>query len=157
ASLISGITSTKNEHYLISFFGRLNYSAFDKYLFTFNMRRDGSSRFGKDNRWGIFPSGAVAWQLGREAFIQNLNVFSHLKLRFGFGVTGNERIGDYASYGLVNTSNYTFDGSSFTPGTVLNPGTPSNSKLKWESTTQYDLGLDAGLLDSRLQLTVDLY
>lgn len=157
AAQIAGITSSKNEHYLISFFGRLNYSAFDKYLFTFNMRRDGSSRFGKDNRWGIFPSGAVAWQLGREAFIQDLNIFSHLKLRFGIGVTGNERIGDYASFGLVSTSNYTFDGSTFTPGTILNPGTPANPKLKWETTTQYDLGLDAGLFDSRLQLTVDLY
>ncbi len=157
ASKISGITSTKNEHYLISFFGRVNYSAFDKYLFTFNVRRDGSSRFGQANRWGTFPSGAIAWQLGREPFIKDLGIFSHLKLRFGLGVTGNERIGDYASYGLVSTSNYTFDGSTFTPGTVLNPGTPSNPKLKWETTTQYDIGLDAGLFDSRLEFNMDLY
>lgn len=157
ASTISGVSSSKAEHLLISAFGRLNYTLKDKYLFTVTVRRDGSSRFGQDHRWGTFPSGAFAWRMDEEPFIQNLNIFSNLKLRAGFGETGNENIGDYPSYGLISTSHMTFDGSSSSVGTVINPGTPANPNLRWESTAQYDLGLDAGFFNSRLSLTLDGY
>ncbi|TAM99999.1 MAG: SusC/RagA family TonB-linked outer membrane protein [Chitinophagaceae bacterium] len=157
ASTISGVSSSKAEHLLISAFGRLNYSYKDKYLFTFTLRRDGSSRFGQYHRWGTFPSGAFAWRMDQEPFIQKLNIFSNLKLRAGVGETGNESIGDYPSYGLVSTSHMTYDGSTSSVGTVINSGTPANPDLKWESTTQYDLGLDMGFFDSRLSLTMDAY
>src|SRR5690606_12292563 len=95
ASTITNTNYYKQQSLLVSFFGRLNYNFNDKYLFTFTLRRDGSSRFGADHRWGNFPSGAFAWRLDREDFIQNLNLFSNLKLRLGYGKTGNDQIGNY--------------------------------------------------------------
>lgn len=157
ASTISGVSSDKSEHLLISFFGRLNYALRDKYLFTFTLRRDGSSRFGIDNRWGTFPSGAFAWKLSQEPFIQDLGVFSALKLRLGYGKTGNERIGNYSSYALVSNTNYTFDGTSNSTGTALNSSTPENPKLKWETTSQYNVGLDMSFWESRLAVTMNAY
>ena len=93
------------------------------------MRRDGSSRFGEDNQWGTFPSGAFAWRLSQEPFIQNMDVFSNLKLRVGYGKTGNDQIGNYASYALVRNTHYTFDGSRNVSGTYLNSGSPENTAL----------------------------
>lgn len=157
ASTITGTNYYKQESLLISFFGRLNYSFKDKYLLTFSMRRDGSSRFGANNRWGNFPSGAFAWKLDKEDFIKNLNLFSNLKFRLGYGITGNDQIGNYASYALVAATRFTFDGSTNTTGTRLNNTSPENAALKWESTTQYNAGLDMGFFDSRLMITVDGY
>ena len=157
ASTITGVSSAKSESLLISFFGRLNYSFQDKYLLTFTMRQDGSSRFGSDHRWGSFPSGAFAWKLDNESFIRNLNLFSNLKFRIGYGKTGNDQIGNYAALALMSNTRLTFDGNTNTAGTHLNQSTPENSSLRWETTSQYNAGLDMGFFDSRLLVTVDAY
>lgn len=157
ASTITGVSSNKAENILISFFGRLNYSYLDKYLVTFTVRQDGSSRFGADYQWGMFPSGAVAWRMDEEEFIRRLNFFSNLKLRLGYGKTGNDQIGNYASLALMSNTHVTFDGVSNTAGTHLNQSTPENSALKWETTDQYNVGLDMGFFNSRLQVSIDGY
>lgn len=157
ASTITGVNYSKGESILISFFGRLNYGYKDKYLFTATVRRDGSSRFGANHKWGYFPSAAVAWKMDKEEFVRNLNVFSNLKLRVGYGRTGNDQIGNYAPYALMATTRFTFDGSTNTAGTHLNQGSPENPLLKWETTSQYNVGLDMGFFNSRLMVTVDGY
>jgi TonB-linked SusC/RagA family outer membrane protein len=147
--------SNKNKNNLASFFGRLNYRLADKYLFTATMRADGSSRFGEGNKWGYFPSGAFAWKLGEEKFIEQLKVFSDLKLRVGYGVTGNQEIGSYQSL-LQYTSNaaYTLGGTRVV-GVVAN--NIPNRNLTWESTASYDVGLDFGVAGGRISGTVDYY
>jgi TonB-linked SusC/RagA family outer membrane protein len=157
ASTITGVSSSKSENILISVFGRVNYAYNDKYLFTFTLRQDGSSRFGADHRWGSFPSGAIAWRLDKEEFIQNLNLFSNLKLRLGYGGTGNDQIGNYASLALMSNTHVTFDGANNSAGTHLSQTTPENPLLKWETTSQYDVGLDMGFFDSRLSISLDAY
>lgn len=157
AGTIANVSSGKSENLLISFFSRLNYTYNNKYLFTFTLRRDGSSRFGADHRWGIFPSGSFAWRMSEEPFIKNTGIFDDLKLRASYGTTGNERIGNYSYMALVSATHVTFDGTSNTPGTHLNQSTPENSKLKWESTAQYDIGLDLSILQGRLTATLDGY
>lgn len=157
ASTISGVSSHKAENMLVSFFGRANYSFDDKYLFTFTLRSDGSSRFGEDNKWATFPSGSFAWRIINESFMDNQEIFSDLKLRAGYGRTGNERIGDYASYGLVSNTHYTFDAGSTSSGSVLDNNSPENNKLKWETTTQYNIGTDLGLFNNRITVTIDAY
>lgn len=153
----TSIASNKTENILISFFGRINYTLMDKYLATVTIRRDGSSRFGANNRWGTFPSGSLAWRMSEEDFIKNLNVFSNLKLRAGFGVTGNERIGDYASFALMANTHLTMDGAGNLAGMHMNQTSPSNPDLKWETTQQYNIGLDMGFFNNRLSVSVDGY
>lgn len=153
----TSIASNKTENILISFFGRINYTLMDKYLATVTIRRDGSSRFGANNRWGTFPSGSLAWRMSEEDFIKNLNVFSNLKLRAGFGVTGNERIGDYASFALMANTHLTMDGAGNLAGMHMNQASPSNPDLKWETTQQYNIGLDMGFFNNRLSVSVDGY
>lgn len=157
ASTITGVSSYKSENILVSFFGRANYSFDDKYLFTLTVRHDGSSRFGADNRWGTFPSGSFAWKLINEPFMKGQTTFSDLKFRLGYGKTGNERIGNYASYGLISNANYTFDGVNNVSGSYLNTTSPENSKLKWETTSQYNAGLDLAVLNDRISFTMDAY
>ncbi len=157
ASTITGISSGKSENILISVFGRVNYSYLDKYLLTFTLRRDGSSRFGKQYQWGSFPSGALAWRLDKEDFIRNLDIFSSLKLRLGYGKTGNDQIGNYAALALMSNVRVSFDGAGNTAGTHLNQSTPENPALKWETTSQYNAGIDMGLFDSRLLVSLDGY
>lgn len=143
---------------LISFYGRLNYTLFEKYLLTATVRRDGSSRFNEENRWGIFPSFAFAWRLKDEAFMQSSNVFSDLKLRAGYGVTGQqEGIGlyDYISY--YNLSNNT---ARYQLGdTFYNQYRPGGyyAGRKWEQTATTNLGLDYGLFDNRITGSIELY
>jgi len=156
-STITGIAGNKYENILISSFGRLNYSLKDKYLLTFTLRYDGSSRFGLDNQWGAFPSGAFAWRISQEPFIQDMGVFSNLKLRLGYGKTGNDQIGNYASYALVTNTHYTFDGSTNVSGTYLSSSSPENKSLKWETTSQYNMGIDMGFFDGRLSVIMDAY
>ncbi|MEP7376944.1 MAG: TonB-dependent receptor [Chitinophagaceae bacterium] len=148
--------SSKIETKLTSYYGRLNYSYNDKILATFTLRDDASSRFGPNNRHGIFPSGAIAWKLTDEGFIQKLNTFSSLKLRVSYGITGNDRIGDYAF--LSRFSPY---GTSLGLGGDLSAGIEptslSNNNLKWENTKQTDIGLDVGFLNGRLNATIDVY
>jgi TonB-linked SusC/RagA family outer membrane protein len=157
AAQITNVGSNKTENLLVSFFSRVNYSYMDKYLVTATVRRDGSSRFGTNEHWGTFPSASLAWRMSEENFIRNLGVFSSLKLRAGFGVTGNERIGDYASYALMANTRYTFDGSNTLSGVHMSTTSPENMNLKWESTRQWNFGLDMGFFNNRLTASIDGY
>jgi len=140
---------------LLSFFGRLNYSYRDKYLLTASLRRDGSSKFGTNNKYGLFPSIALAWRLGQEKFIKNLGVFSHLKARASYGVTGNSGIGVYHSLSRISTSNQYEFGGSQVPDAY--PSNVANPNLSWEKTKEIDFGLNAGFFHDRLSITTDYY
>ncbi len=157
ASDITGVRSAKSENLVISFFGRVNYSYDDRYLLTATLRRDGSSRFSPNHRWGTFPSAAFAWKINNESFMKDQQIFSDLKFRAGYGMTGNDRVADYASYGLMDNGHYTFDGINNAGGVKQNPTFPENDKLKWESTTQYNAGLDFAFFQNRLSFTMDVY
>lgn len=142
---------------LISFFGRVNYALKDRYLLTFTIRRDGSSRFGPANRWGTFPSAAVAWRLGDEDFLRDFSVLSELKLRAGWGITGNQEIGDFRYLRTFtigdNQALYQF-GDEFVA--TLRPN-GVDSTLKWEETKSYNIGLDYGLFQGRVTGSLDYY
>ncbi|GGH48530.1 SusC/RagA family TonB-linked outer membrane protein [Dyadobacter endophyticus] len=148
-------TSSKTNTKIASAYGRINYAFKDKYLATFTIRRDGSSRFGPNNRYGYFPSGSVAWRLGDEDFVKNLNVFSDLKLRASYGVTGNDRIGDYAYMTTFSPVNVTLDGNNSYGGTAASR--LPNPDLKWESTAQLDIGADVAFGNGRISATFDYY
>lgn len=142
---------------LQSFLGRVNYTLDDKYLFTATFRADGSSKFKGDNRYGYFPSGAFAWRMSQEPFIRDLNIFSDLKLRTSYGLTGNQAIGPYKTLNLLQTfqRGYPFDGENLAVG--IGPGTPANPDLKWETTAQFDIGIDFGFFGGRLSGGIDYY
>jgi TonB-dependent starch-binding outer membrane protein SusC len=149
-------TSYYGENALVSYFGRANYRLMDKYLFTFTMRADGSSRFGTNDKWGYFPSGAFAWHLSQENFIKNIQAVSDLKLRMSYGITGNQEIGSYNSLSQFVSNQYSL-GS--TPSLVVGVSASNiaNPSLKWESTASSDVGLDLGLWNNRLYITTDFY
>lgn len=138
----------------MSFFGRINYNIKEKYLFTGTFRADGSSNFGNGNRYGYFPSAAFAWRVIEEPFMDNLNSMSNLKLRLSYGETGNDRISPYSSMARLSPAYYPSNG-----GTVYGaaPTSSANPDLKWETTSQYNAGLDIGMFDNRLTLTGDVY
>jgi TonB-linked SusC/RagA family outer membrane protein len=149
-------TSYKSANRLSSFYGRVNYKLLNKYLFTFTLRNDGSSRFGSNNRWGLFPSGAFAWRISEEEFF-NSGTISNLKLRLGYGVTGNQEIPNdlYREKLTVNGSSVYVLGGEVIPSVL--PSSYANPDLKWERTTQYNIGLDWGLLSGRFSGSIDLY
>lgn len=140
---------------LNSYLARVNYTVNNKYLLTASIRADGSSRFGKDNRWGYFPSAALAWRASEEPFIKELNIFSNLKPRISFGVTGNQDgIGTYPSYALLGSYGYVANGEKVTG---YFPSQVANTNLKWETTSQFDAGIDLGFFNNRLTVVVDGY
>lgn len=150
-------TSNHPENQLSSFFGRVNYRLYEKYLFTATMRADGSSRFGVNNKWGYFPSGAFAWRMIDENFIKNMHVFTDLKLRIGYGVTGNQEIGNYQSipqYTSNTNSSYTLNNTRVVGVSIANIANPN---LQWEQTASADLGLDFGIFNNRLSGSIDIY
>lgn len=149
--------STANERTIYSYLGRINYSYNERYLLTASYRADGSSVFGKNNKWGYFPSLSAAWRIAEESFVKNLDVFSELKLRGSWGVTGNQAISPFQTLAnMTSGGNYPYNGNAnFDLGFFINSA--ANPNLKWENTTQMDLGLDVGLLDDRIQFTADLY
>ncbi len=143
---------------LVSMLFRVNYTLFDKYLFTVTMRRDQSSRFLSDNRAGVFPSFSAGWNLGQEDFVKNTGLFDRLKMRFSYGVLGNQASASaYPSTGAVTSGLY----GVFGPGEDLNQGatliTLSNPNLKWETSRQTDIGVEMGFFDNRLELEADWY
>jgi TonB-linked SusC/RagA family outer membrane protein len=150
-------TANQYEEKLLSFFGRANYTYDDKYLATVTLRRDGSSKFASQNRNALFPSMALAWKISQEKFMDNFNALSDLKLRFSFGSSGNNRIGNdlYKTMFLAGSS----DGYAFNESVI--PGfyaaELANSNLKWETTISRNLGLDFSLLNNRINASVDLY
>ena len=146
------------ENYLVSFFGRVNYSLYDRYLLTFTVRDDGSSRFSKKNRWGVFPSAAFAWKIKDESFLRDVKAISDLKLRLGWGVTGQQDIGnDYpaqAKYTISRTGYYYYINGEYLP--TLRPDA-YDPDIKWESTTTQNVGIDFGFLKDRITGSFDLY
>lgn len=151
---IVGATNDKAEKSNASFISRVTYGYQDKYLLTANFRRDGSSAFGPDRRWGNFPSVSVGWRVSEEAFFDNVSFLSDLKLRVGWGLVGND-LGPYAYIGTVGT------GANYPIGGVILPGTYpksiQNNDLGWESTEQTNVGLDIAALEGRIQVSADAY
>ena len=148
----------KTESYLVSFYGRLNYTFMDRYMLTATLRNDGTSRF-QNNKWGLFPSVALAWRISEEGFLKNVDWMSNLKLRLGYGITGQQNInsGDYPSIATYHTNQ---NGSYYMFGNnVIIPITPKgyDPDIKWEETTTYNVGLDFGFLKNRINGSVDIY
>ena len=155
ASTAQVASTSQYESALSSYFGRLNFSAKDKYLLTVNMRRDGSSNFGNDTKWGWFPSASVGWKIDREDFMKSANNWLDLlKLRLSIGKSGNNSIGYYNSISSLSTSNYNLNG---TVVSGLAPSTLGNANLSWESKESKDIGLDFGLFKGRIQGNIDYY
>ena len=155
ASNISGVSTFQGSNKLISFYGRVNYSYADRILVTGTVRRDGSSRFGTGNKWGVFPSGSVAWRLSQEKFF-HVKPITDLKLRASYGTTGNQEIGNLNSIQTLGatTTGYIVGGTRIT--TVL-PQQYANPNIKWEQTGQLDIGIDYTLFDGRLRGVMDYY
>jgi TonB-linked SusC/RagA family outer membrane protein len=146
----STTTGSRIENSIASFFGRAFYSFKDKYLLTATLRRDGSSKFADGHKWGWFPAVALAWRASEEAFLKNVDPINSLKLRAGWGKTGNQNVSDYAYMALLSYKT--------TPwGTGVLTGNTANPDLTWETTSSYNVGLDLGLFNSRIELVADLY
>ena len=153
----TGITKWESENRLRSWIGRVNYTLLNRYLLTFTMRADGSSRFAKGHEWGYFPAAALAWRIKEEPFLRDNEAINDLKLRLTYGKTGQQNIGYDFYYIPAFTANYNHayyplfgDGQTVRPGVY-------NTDLTWEKTTTYDIGLDISFLDSRVSLTADWY
>ena len=151
---LNEITSNKNVSKYISYFARINYDLYDKYLMTFTIRADGSDKFGENNKYGYFPSAAVAWRLSEENFIKDINWISNLKLRLSVGQTGNANIGGNAFALMSPGSDYIFNNAQVTGVKASQLGNPN---LKWETTTEYNLGFDFGFFNNRLSGSLELY
>lgn len=140
---------------MASFLGRINYDYAGKYLVTVSARYDGSSRFGANNRFGFFPSGALAWKISQEDFLKDVNWLSNLKLRASYGKTGNQEIPLYQNVqSYYKTTSYVFGNAS---STAVAPGALVNPDLKWETTSQYNAGVDIGVFKDKLSFTADYY
>jgi TonB-linked SusC/RagA family outer membrane protein len=151
------LNSGKQENSLFSVLGRINYSYKGRYLATVSYRRDGSSRFATANKYANFASFSVAWNLADEAFIRNLNVFSNLKLRAGYGETGNQGIDSYRTLQLLGFSPYPMAGNLQAGYADYIWRGPADPNLRWETTGQYNVGLDMGVMQNRFNFTVDVY
>lgn len=150
---IESLDGTVSAWAIASFMGRINYSYDNRYLFTATLRYDGSSKFGPGHRWGAFPSFSAAWNIAQEDWF-NFNPISNLKLRAGYGVTGNQEIGDYSFVSVYNTGQYSFNGNVVN-SLVINK--LSNMNIHWEEVAQTNIGLDLGLWENRLSVAVDAY
>jgi TonB-dependent starch-binding outer membrane protein SusC len=146
--------SSSSKNNLASGLARFNYRLMDRYIFTFNMRADGSSRFGTNKKWSFFPSGAAAWRISDEHFMQKLPAVSELKLRVGYGITGNQNTANYLSLEQYTTNTYYLNGARVVG---ISPNNIANGDLAWEQTASTDLGLDLGLFGNRVQVTGDYY
>lgn len=150
AAIISAGSSSESPFKFLSYFARANYKFKDRYLLGASIRRDGSSRFGRDNRYGWFPAASAGWIISEENFLSDNNFLSFLKLRSSYGLTGNAEIGDFPSRSLYAASAYS-DISGLVPSQIGTPG------LKWESTKQFDIGLDFGLFNNRISGEIDYF
>ena len=154
ATLLGADENDLYTYQFLSFFGRINYNLMDRYLFTASVRADGSSKFGKNNKWGYFPAFSAAWRLGEEAFIKDLGVFSDLKFRIGYGLAGNNRIGSYQSLALmssVTAANGNGAQAGYASRQVPNPD------LKWEANKTFNIGMDFGFLNQRITFSPEFY
>jgi TonB-linked SusC/RagA family outer membrane protein len=153
--ILDGTDSDDQEWSLISYISRLNYDYKGKYMVSAAIRRDGSSRFGSDNRWGNFPSVSVGWVASDESFFPKNNTINFVKLRGSYGLTGNNNIGNYTQYALVNLDATAIFGSTIASGSYVN--NLSNPMLGWETTSQLDIGADINLLNNRITVAYDYY
>ncbi|MDJ1506797.1 TonB-dependent receptor [Xanthocytophaga agilis] len=153
-AIINAPVTNVSDWGLLSYIGRVNYAFRDKYLLTLTGRVDGSSKFGTNNKYGFFPSGSIAWKLSQEEFIKNISFIDELKLRLSYGKIGNQEINSYQSLAGLTGASYIIGDKvvkGFTPGNI------PNGDLKWETTTQTDIGLDLGVFQGRVNLTLDAY
>ncbi|UFH54406.1 TonB-dependent receptor [Spirosoma sp. KNUC1025] len=155
AGQVSSGGSDIQEWSLMSYLGRVQYDYAGKYLVSAAIRADGSSRFGRDNRWGYFPSVSAGWNLSQENFLKSVTWLSDLKLRASYGLTGNFQIPNYGSVSLLNYQNYILGPETIVSG--LAPANSANDKLRWEKTAMLDVGFDVTFLRNRLNLTFDYY
>lgn len=154
AGTVNDGTHTLSEWSLVSFLGRINYVYDDKYLFTATLRRDGSSRFGINNKWGNFPSVALGYNIAKESYMKGLSFINDLKIRVSYGLSGNNQIGNYTYVGLLSPTEYVANDARI-PGLV--PSSLSNIDLGWEKSKQVNVGLDLGLFNNRIALTFNAY
>ncbi len=146
-----------SEYALLSMFARINYNYAEKYLTSFTLRRDGSSRFGKDNRYGIFPAFSAGWRLSDEEFLSNVTTFSNIMIRYSYGLSGNQEISNYAATAQTAVPQVAYGFGRNTPYMGTWPLSIPNNALSWEETAQGNLGLDIGILDDRFEITLDYY
>lgn len=154
---LGDITSYKGQNRLISFFGRSVYNYNSKYYFTFTMRRDGSTKFGANKEWGWFPSASIAWNIHSEPFFENVPLISLLKLRLGWGLTGNQEIDRYLDIAKIGSQDPVPDPLTGEPTIVLGYKSNENKDLKWEENEELNIGLDFGILDNRISGTIEYY
>ncbi len=147
-------TNIYHDESMMSYLGRLGYNFNGKYLLTASIRADGSSKFGENNKWGYFPSAGVGWLASEEGFIKRLKTFDLLKIRLAYGITGNNQIPKYQSRAMLSTEKYVFNDAVYA-GMV--PARVANPDLKWETTKQYNLGVDLGFFKNRLLITGEAY
>lgn len=155
ADQINSLSEYAEEQSMIGYFGRINYSYKNKYLLTGNLRIDGSSKFGEGNRYGTFPSFSAGWRVSEEEFMSNIEFISNLKLRVSWGKSGNSQIGNYNYATRLNLSQYYVFGGGIVPGVA--PTSVPNEEVKWETTTQTNIGIDLGLFQDKLNFTADYY
>lgn len=151
------VQSGKTEQKLNSLLARVNYTLKERYLFTASVRTDGSSSFAKNHKWATFTSAAGAWRMSEEEFIKDMDVFSNLKLRLSYGETGNQGIGAYRTLSVMQAANYPFNGTLESGMSTIDWRGKANPDLRWETTRQVNVGLDAGFMNNRLLFTIDYY
>ena len=147
-------SSNLTEWQISSYYGRANYSLMDRYLITFNARYDGSSNFSRNHKWAFFPSGAIAWNMKNEGFLEDVDLVSFWKWRASYGKTGNQAISPYQTLARFSTVFAVING---VPVNAIRPTTVANDDLTWEATTQFNLGTDLGFFDDRINLTLEYY
>lgn len=150
----SRVASNRTENKLLSFFARANYNYDNRYLLTATMRADGSTKFSAKNKWGYFPSFSAAWRVSEEKFMKGIDWISNMKVRLSWGLVGNDRISDYLSLDLYQTTKY---GVGSQVVTTLTPKQLRNSNLKWEASSTVNLGIDLGFFDNRLNATAEFF
>jgi TonB-dependent starch-binding outer membrane protein SusC len=155
AAAVTGNTQS-GQSVLISYFSRVQYGYKDKYLASLSLREDGSSRFGANNQWGIFPAASFGWRVIQEDFMKNQNIFSNLMLRLSYGVNGNNNIGNYPSIPTIGSSGYVF-GATQAAAVGQSPNVIANPDVQWEKSQTYDIGVDFSFLKNRISASFDYY
>jgi TonB-linked SusC/RagA family outer membrane protein len=152
--LLPKVGGSTASYAMMSYMGRVNYAYADKYLFTATLRQDGSSRFGEKNRYGLFPSASAAWRISEEDFFKSITFVNDLKLRAGYGVTGNQSIGNYSFASSLNTIKYNFNNNVVS---AVVPTVMPNPYVQWEQQKQANIGFDASMFNQRVEVTIDAY
>ena len=152
--LLPKVGGSTSSYSMLSYMGRVNYAYADKYLFTATLRQDGSSRFGEKNKYGLFPSASVAWRISQEDFFKSVTFVNDLKIRAGYGATGNQSIGNYSFASSLNTGKYNFNN---TVVSAVVPTVMPNPYVQWEQQKQGNVGVDASLFNQRVDVTIDAY